>query len=417
MVANPVHDREFLGIGAVDSQLRRGMLRRQRIHEFGDRLPAADHLRNNPRAGVDGVIKTKIPVTDEDMARHFAGKRRAKLLHPLFHMAVAGLPDLCRCAKGFNQAQRRLRRFDVEKNRRPGMAVSDIARQECRQQIARHLPPLGIDDADAITISVKTNPEIGFRCRHLAAQNLQRFRIDRIGMVVREGAVNVREQHLVCAIKPADERLGDRAAGAIAAIPDHRQTRRRGAVGKPVDIGWLDVVICPAAAILFGHAIAADHAKMLDVIAKKGQPAHDHLEAVMGWRVMAAGDLDGAATGKLMRGKIQHRRGTAANIKDICAAGNKSIHQRGGERRRRQPAVAPHNNIMPKSAITLDGNEGQADGIGIRRCQRFIENAADVVGPQNGRVEAVAVHPSRVPSQWRKSSAISSFCSAKATLA
>ena len=108
MIANPVHHREFLGIRAINSKLWCGVLRWQRIHECGDRLSALDHLRDNPCRGVDGVIKPEIAVTNEDVARHFAGQRRAKFLHPLLHVAVPGLPDPCRCAGLLDQAKRGL---------------------------------------------------------------------------------------------------------------------------------------------------------------------------------------------------------------------------------------------------------------------------------------------------------------------
>ena len=214
------------------------------------------------------------------------------------------------------------------------MTRGDILCQKRRQQVARDLPPLGVDDADPVTVTIEADTEVCLCRRHFAAQNVQRPGIYRIGVMVGEGAVNLRKQHLVCSLKPADQRFGNRAAGAIAAIPDHRQSGRLGTSRKPVDIGRLDVVFGHAAPVIELGAVAAGLTKDLDVIAEEGQPAHDHLEPVMGWRVVAACHLDGPAAAKFMRREIQHRGGTAADIGHRCAAGHQSLDQRSGQGRR-----------------------------------------------------------------------------------
>ena len=309
------------------------MLFGKRIHEFGDRLATLYHLRDDADGGIDGVIKPQIIVGDEDMARHFSGKRGLELLHPLLHMTMASLPDLRGGACALDEPQCRFRGFHVQQDRRARMPCGDILCQKRGQQVARHLPALAIDNADSVAVTVETDAEIGAGRRDLGPQQLECFRVDRVRMVVREGPVNFREQHLVRAVETRHQLFGRRPAGPVAAIPDDREACCDGAGGKPVDIGLLDGPRYDASVIGAIGSGGADAAKLLDIRAEEGQAAHHHLEAVMRWRVVASGHLNGAATAKLVGSEIQHRRRTAADIGYLRTTGDKPVDQRCGKHR------------------------------------------------------------------------------------
>ena len=331
MAVDPVHGAEFPGVLTVNAKFRRRVLCRQRIHEGGDRLAGLDHLGDDAHTGIDGIIKAEIAVLDEDMPRHFAGKRRADLLHPAFHMAVAGFPDFRRATTIANQLQGRLRGFDVENDGGAGMTGGDILCQIGGQEVAGHLPASGVNHADPVSVTIKADAKISSGFGHFSAKQVKRFGIHRVRMVVREGAVNIREQHLVLSVQPVDKRLGYRAAGAVAAIPDDGQSRCPGAAGKAIDIGWLNVLMPHHAATAPSDAGAACLAKRRYVIAEKGMTTHYHLEAVMCWRIMASGHLNGAARVEFMRGEIQHRGRPASDINDLGTASLQSLGQLGGK--------------------------------------------------------------------------------------
>ena len=213
------------------------------------------------------------------------------------------------------------------------MPCGDILCQKRGQQIARHLPALAIDNADPVAVTVKSDAEIGTRRRDLGPQQLKRFRVDRIRMVVRKGPVDFREQYLVRAVETRHQFFGRRSAGPVATIPDDRQAGCNGTVSKPVDIGLLDSPRYDAPIIGAIGACGADAAKLLDISAEEGQTAHHHLEAVMRWRVMASGHLNGAAAAKFVRSEIQHGGWSAADVGHLRTAGYKPVDQRCGERR------------------------------------------------------------------------------------
>src|SRR3546814_6898315 len=104
-----------------------------------------------------------------------------------------------------------------------GMRMSDCSSDVCSSD----LPPLLVDHTDAVAGAVEGDAEIGLRIGDRRTQDLQRFRHRRVGVVVREGAVDLREQHLVPAGQPLHQRLDDRAGGAVAAVPDHGERLAR----------------------------------------------------------------------------------------------------------------------------------------------------------------------------------------------
>ena len=149
--------------------------------------------------------------------------------------------------------------------------------------------------------------------------------------MIGKGAVDLWEQHPVLAFKPADKPFCYWAAGTIAAIPDDGQSRRPGTCGKPVNIGWLNVLVPHHATAAPGHAGAACRAKRQNIVAKERMSAHHHLEAVMGWRVMASRHLNGTTCIELMRGEIQHWGGTATDIYHLGATCLQTIDQHRGK--------------------------------------------------------------------------------------
>src|SRR5262249_22628481 len=109
-----------------------------------------------------------------------------------------------------------------------------------------------------------------------------------------------------------------------------------------------------AAGELAGGVAAADR---LDLVAVDRRPAAHDLEAVVGRRVVAAGDLDGTVEIEAERREVEDGRRHDADVGDLGAGGDETVEERVVETRRRQPAVAAEG----EPALPL-GGEMAGDG-------------------------------------------------------
>ena len=164
------------------------------------------------------------------------------------------------------------------------MAPGDILCDEGSQQIAWHLPALRIYHPDPVTVTIKANAEL---CRFFAdftAQNFQCLRIDRIRVMIRECAINFREQNVMLAANLLHKLCGDVASGSIAAIPDDGHAIALHASGYARDIALFHRGLVVAAAGGVADAHCTGSAKQCDIVTKERATPHHHLEAVMLWR-------------------------------------------------------------------------------------------------------------------------------------
>ena len=116
------------------------------------------------------------------------------------------------------------------------------------------------------------------------------------------------------------------------------------------------------------------------------RPASDHLEAVVVLRVVAAGHLDAAVAavlGARRRDVVQHRRRHGADVDDVEAGRGEAAHQRGRQRRARASAVAADGDRALAGRERLAA-EGAAEVLGEARVDRLADDAADVVGLEDG---------------------------------
>src|SRR5262249_13554206 len=111
----------------------------------------------------------------------------------------------------------------------------------------------------------------------------------------------------------------------------------------------------PGAADEVARLVAA--ANRLDLLAVDGGPAAHDLEAVVGRRVVAAGDLDAAVEIEAERRVVEDGGRHHADVGDLGAGGDQALEERVVEARRRQPAVA----AAGGAALALGGEMG-ADG-------------------------------------------------------
>jgi hypothetical protein len=80
--------------------------------------------------------------------------------------------------------------------------------------------------------------------------------------------------------------------------------------------------------------------QVLDRIERQRGAADDHLQAVVVWRVVAAGDRDAGVAAKFVGGEIGDRGRHAADVDGVATGGADAVHQRAGQFRAGQAAVA-----------------------------------------------------------------------------
>ena len=219
----------------------------------------------------------------------------------------------------------------------------------------------------------------------------------RVGVVIGEPAVDLREQQAVASGQTRGKRTQDLAGRTIAGVPDDRQLAPAG--GKvseqPLDVGVEHRALEDAAAPGGIGALGGNPAELLDPLAIERGLAEHHLEAVVARRIVRAGHLEAAVRVQVMDREVEHRRRSAADREHLDAARAKTVAQRLGQLGRAQPAVEAEAD-PPAAGRAQDGRIGPPQRTGVGRRQRLADDAANVVLAQDGRMEdmpARAVRP------------------------
>ena len=243
-----------------------------------------------------------------------------------------------------------------------------------------------VDEDRAVGVAVERDAERARPLPHGALQVDEVLRLERVGLVVREAAVEAEEERhevdvelleqraverrhavgdvhgdLQARLRPADEGEDVRAVGRrdvrgfqSACAPGRRRRVRAHQLLEPRDAG-----------------LAADRDRV---------PARE-LEAVVARRVVAGGDLDAAGGPEVPDGEVVHRRRREADVDDGEAGGPQAVGERGRERRRGGPHVAADDHLPAAREVLRieDAAEVVADG----ECQLLVDlvgvDAAHVV--------------------------------------
>ncbi len=272
------------------------------------------------------------------------------------------------------------------------MARQHVGRQDLQDLVAEHDPALAVDHADPVAVAVEADAELVAAGGDLVDQGFQIVRLGRVGVVVGEVAVDLREQAFVPAGQAGGQRLHGRAGGPVAGVPDHRERAVAVKVlDQPVEIGR-EHVDPGLPALPFGvGAGPGDLPDLLDLGAVERLGAQHHLEAVIVRRVVRAGDLQAAVGAQVMHGEVHHRRRPHADLQDLQPGRHEAGAGGGGELGRAQPAVIAQHDL-PAAGGHDHGAEGLADGARVGGVQRGADDAANVVLAQERGVEGVRWH-------------------------
>jgi len=376
----------MLALGTGHVQLGRVVARRQRV-EHRARVGRAREDLEQPRCGVGRVVEAVPALAEEEMPAHLAGQRRTGLAQLGLHERVPGLPHQRHAAGLADRHRQALAALDVVDDRRPGVAREDVACEEHDLPVRPDHVPIPGQYAQAVAVAIEGQAEFGARRLDDELEVLQVFGLARVGMVVREIAVDLRVQVDHLAAERTQDCRGARAGDAVAGVDDDPHRPRQPAVrGDAVRVLGDDVhrrdAPLAARVVLALDALA----QPLDLLAVDRAAGEHHLEAVVVLGVVAAGDLDAAraAMSAARRGDvIEHRRRHHAEVDDVEPGRRQPPDQRRRKARPRDAAVAPDGHRLLPLGDRFR-SEGAAQVLGECLVDGLTDHAADVVSLEDG---------------------------------
>ncbi len=292
---------------------------------------------------------------------------------------MAGAAHQRLAATSFNFLEEDAAGLYIGDDRRPRPLGEDRASEDDEKLVAPDHPSLAIDYADAVAVAVKGYAEIAPVLGDGSLQVAQVLLDGRIRMVRREGAVDSLVDNDMTARQAVAELAQHGAGSTITRIPGDSQLLAGPHItSEPVDIGFRDMFILDAATT-DGEVIGADHApERLDILAEESAMRLHHLDAVVLWRVMRAGDHHPATGVEVMRREVEHRRRAEADAIDVRPGRGKTLDEGRLERGRAEASVITDGNRT--SAVANDQcTEGPPDRAHVLQLQCFANDAADVV--------------------------------------
>ncbi|EXI69840.1 MAG: hypothetical protein AW08_00333 [Candidatus Accumulibacter adjunctus] len=270
--------------------------------------------------------------------------------------------------------------LDVVDDRLPGTAAQDVGGKE--HQLAVRVDDLAVtgDDAETVAVTVEGEADLGPAVAQRRDQILQVFGLRRVGMVVREAAVDGAEQFDEFATEGPEELRRDATGDAVAAVDgDLHRPCQADVAADPRQVRRLHVGAAGLAGTVL-QAIGVDALPdALDRLAGQRLAGDDHLQSVVVGRVVAAGDGDATLAAEFVRREVDHRCRHAADVDGVDAghadAGHQGLRQlRSGQ----APVTADGDRSL--AAFDRQGTESMADAADDGGCQRAADDAADVVG-------------------------------------
>ena len=203
--------------------------------------------------------------------------------------------------------------------------------------------------------------------------------------MVREGAVNVREEFGHLAAEGLEEPGGDGAGDAVARIDRNAHWALEAHVGKDaLEIGGHHVLTADRARHLGRAPVLVPDAgeNALNLVGEERDAADHHLEAVVFGRIVRAGHGDARAVAEVDGGEVENGRRHHTNVDDVHACGSDALHQGAREPLARQAAVAADAERGPAGLVRHRAEHPADLADGILR-QSLVNNAANVISLKN----------------------------------
>ena len=222
--------------------------------------------------------------------------------------------------------------FHVDHKSGTRMQRRQIARQHQADLVGKDLLALIVDDTAAVAIAVKAQTDISAMLQHGVTDGMKHFHVFRIGIVAREGMVElaIHLDHLDTHGAQDLGRIGPRRAIA-AGRDDLEGTLDGDAFGDIVHITLGHAVLADIAAAGAGDALTIEDnflqpAHLVRTEGERAMCAHFHTGPAIG--VVAGGDHGHARDIQIELGEIGHGRERKADVMDFDPGGHQTDFQR-----------------------------------------------------------------------------------------
>jgi len=268
---------------------------------------------------------------------------------------------------------------------RTGRVLAQLAdRDEPHDRRRRHRLAALVDEEAAVRVAVEGQAHVGAGLADLLLRVDEVLRLDGVGLVVGEGAVQLEvERHQVH--RQAGEHGGDGPPRhAVAGVHHHREPAHAGQVDEPAEVGGVvgqQVALGdppgPAPRRRRRQAVLQPATDLAEagVLADRGGAGAAQLDAVVGGGVVAGGEHR-AGEVEAAGGEVEVVGGAHADVDDVGAAPGGALGERGRQPGRGGAHVAGDHDRV--AAGQLD--ERGADLAGEPGVQLVGHQPADVVG-------------------------------------
>src|SRR5579875_1780253 len=351
------------------------------LQQPGERVVLAAEGRQDvqrsqhPRVGVPEVPEVEVAgvLAPEDRAALGHHRLDERVAHAGAHRDPPVLGD---------DLGNRARGDQIVDDRSPGLA-GQLAHGDQRGERRRgdDVPPL-VDHEAAIGVPVERQAGVRRRVDHRPPQVLQVRRVDRVGLVMGERAVQLEVERHDLDRQPL-EHLRHRMAGhPVARVHGDLERPDPGQVHQPPEAGGVAGEQVPAGDRARPGGLRRDaagrHLAQLGqaaVLADRARAVPAQLDPVVGRRVVAGGD-HGAGDAQAAAGVVEHVGGAEPAVDDVGASRGHPPRERRGERRRRGAHVVDdHDRARPRQR-----GERRAHGLRDSLVQLLGDVAADVIG-------------------------------------
>ena len=274
------------------------------------------------------------------MAAHFATEQGAGFFHLGLDQRVAGLPHDRASAGLADDAGQLARALHVKDDVGARVTGNDVLGKQHHQAVGVDQLALVGNKAEAVGIAVKGNAQVGAAALDHLDQVGKVLRLTRVRVMVGEQAIDIAVQRNDVAADAAEQAFGNDAADTVAAIDDHLERAGDDHVVHDLLQVAVQHVQLVAAAVADAQVVLLQAlVQGRDLVAREGLASDHDLQAVVGRRVVAAGDHHAGGGAAGVGGKVQHGGGHHADVADLAAAVHQPLNQLFAQCRAGQAAI------------------------------------------------------------------------------
>ena len=332
------------------------------------------------RTRIHAIVETVPAFLEEDVAAHFAGECCAGFFQLGFDERMAGFPQKRFAAVLFDPRFEITRRFNVVNDGGAGIARKHVGGEQHQLAIRENDVAAACNDAKTVAVAVEGEADFGVAFLQGGDQVFKVLRHRWIGMMVRKVAVDFTEQFFNGATETAEQCRCGCTSDTVAAIDgDFQRACELDAADNAFEILCGNVFFTIAAGAAGEAAGLRACAQRGDRFAGKCFAGQHDLDAVVLRRVVRAGEHGAGQRVEVVRGEIEHGRGNTADVDNIHAGGAQAGGQCRGQFGAGEAPVAADDDGVAAAFEQL-GTDRAADDFNDFRCQRFADDAADVIG-------------------------------------